>query len=143
MELIPAFPQYLVWANRRAAQMVRTTATDSGLAIFSHLLAAETIWVDRLEGKLASATLRPTWSIEECEALIEPNAQRFERFNVASEGEAIIDYKTTRGEPFRSTIAEIVLHVFAHGSYHRGQISQQIAASGGEIIDTDYILFRR
>jgi len=54
-----------------------------------------------------------------------------------------IDYRTSDGRAFRSTIEDILLHVALHGSYHRGQIALLIRGGGGEPASTDFIAFVR
>ena len=38
---------------------------------------------------------------------------------------------------------DILMHMMAHGAYHRGQISQEVRRLGGEVLDTDFIIFQR
>ena len=52
-----------------------------------------------------------------------------------------VTYRSSTGEAFNSSVDAILLHMFAHGAYHRGQIAQDVRRAGGQIIDTDYILF--
>lgn len=54
-----------------------------------------------------------------------------------------VKYKTTKGVPYEDHIDDILLHLFNHGTYHRGQIAQDLRLNGFEPINTDYITFLR
>jgi uncharacterized damage-inducible protein DinB len=45
--------------------------------------------------------------------------------------------------PFANTIFDMLLQVFTHGGYHRGQIAMEMRRAGLEPINTDYIVFLR
>ncbi|MGA7513237.1 MAG: DinB family protein, partial [Candidatus Sulfotelmatobacter sp.] len=48
-------------------------------------------------------------------------------------------YKNTKGEPWTSTVEDIVTHVLLHSAYHRGQIATLVRASGEQPAYTDFI----
>ena len=50
-----------------------------------------------------------------------------------------IAYTNSKGEPWTSTVEEILTHVVIHSAYHRGQIASDVRASGGVPAYTDYI----
>lgn len=53
-------------------------------------------------------------------------------------------YKNLKGERFKQPVVEILLHVFNHGTYHRGQLVNMLRQAGIEKIPaTDYIVFSR
>ena len=54
-----------------------------------------------------------------------------------------VEYRTSTGAPFRSTVADIVLHVAMHGGHHRGQIATLARQAGATPTSMDYILFAR
>ncbi len=51
----------------------------------------------------------------------------------------VIEYKTYNGDPFSSTLEEIVKHVVNHGTYHRGQVAAMQRMLGAEAVGTDLI----
>ena len=140
-------PEYLVWANGRAAAMLRAApgeAREAGVPILAHLLAVEQIWAGRLTGAPApAAPMRPDWTLEHCEALIPGNAALYRDILADPAAPTEVRYRSFQGEAFVSARADILGQVLLHGTYHRGQISQEVRRSGGESLDTDYILFRR
>jgi uncharacterized damage-inducible protein DinB len=57
--------------------------------------------------------------------------------------ERVVDYRDTRGEPFRSRMHEMLRHVVNHASYHRGQVTNHLRAVGGVPPSTDLIRWYR
>ena len=45
----------------------------------------------------------------------------------------------SKGEPYTSSVEDILTHVVFHGAYHRGQIAAKMRESGLEPAYTDYI----
>lgn len=136
-------PDYLAWANTCAAEMAAQTPGEEARGILAHILAVETLWADRIGGQPPSCPQRPDWDLPHCQALIPSNAAHYRDLIASRQAGEIIRYRNTRGEEFESSVSDILLHIFAHGAYHRGQISQIVRSAGGEITDTDYILFKR
>jgi uncharacterized damage-inducible protein DinB len=54
-----------------------------------------------------------------------------------------IDYTTSTGDDYSSTIGDILTHVVNHASYHRGQIVHAIREAGGAPPMTDFIFYAR
>ncbi|MDQ2800207.1 MAG: hypothetical protein M3Y13_11255 [Armatimonadota bacterium] len=136
-------PDYLTWANTRAVQMLEQAPMEEGVRIFAHLLAVEVIWAERILGLPAMCPQRPDWDMAECVSRIAPNAACYRDLIGRFQQTDIARYRNSKGEEFESLVADILRQVFTHGAYHRGQISQAVKNLGGEIIDTDYILFKR
>lgn len=88
----------------------------------------------------------PAWSIDQIAA----DAARLDRdwsgyldtlddAGLAAE----VDYTSTDGVRWRSTVDEILTHVHNHSTYHRGQIAMLIKQCGGAPQPTDYIALTR
>jgi uncharacterized damage-inducible protein DinB len=56
-----------------------------------------------------------------------------------------LHYRNIKGEEFTQPLHEILLHVFNHGTYHRGQLVTMLRALGHEaaIPQTDFIVWAR
>jgi uncharacterized damage-inducible protein DinB len=141
MDYLQDLPEFLIWANGRVLQMLRQTALDDGHRIFAHILAAERVWASRLMAEPMPCPVWPDWTLAECVPLMPENGARYRRILAARSFGEPVAYRNSRGEAFESSVARILLHVFAHGAYHRGQIGQDVRRAGGQLIDTDYILF--
>ncbi len=48
-------------------------------------------------------------------------------------------YKNSKGEPWTSTVEDILTHVVLHSAYHRGQIASLMRAGGEQPAYTDFI----
>ncbi len=54
------------------------------------------------------------------------------------------DYENSKGEQFKQPIFQMLLHVFNHGTYHRGQLVTMLRQLGVENIPaTDFIVWSR
>jgi uncharacterized damage-inducible protein DinB len=140
---------HAAWANRRVLEPLRADKGENQRAreLFAHILNSERVWLTRLGGQDSNAL--PIWSelsIEACAALLEENAAAFHEF-IAGMTEAdfnrVLTYRNQTGKEFSTAVADILTHVAAHGSYHRGQITEAVRHAGGEPVGTDFILFVR
>jgi len=140
--------EHLEWADAAALEALRASGGSDARALttYSHVLGAEAVWLARLAGRTSDIAVWPVLTLEQAAALAARNAAELDAL-VASLGpddlDREIDYRTSDGRAFRSTIDDILLHVALHGSYHRGQIALLIRVGGGEPASTDYIAFAR
>lgn len=140
--------RYVAWADARSLASLRAAsdAHGEGLPLFSHILAAEHVWLSRLEKREPRLPVWPTLSFDECEKLAAENALGYENFLADMTEEqlkALVHYKTSKGQEFSTPAIDILMQVNTHGAYHRGQISRIISRSGGQAINTDFITFTR
>lgn len=49
-----------------------------------------------------------------------------------------IQYRNTRGELFALPLADLMLHVIDHATYHRGQLNTMIKRAGGQTVNISY-----
>lgn len=134
---------YDAWANREVIQSLRKTPDfpPKALKLLSHILSAEMLWHERIEGQAQGLAVWPDLSLTECEAL----AQRLDGIwgsYVEQGGAALakeISYKNSKGETWSSRVEDILLHVVTHSAYHRGQIASAMRAAGREPAYTDFI----
>jgi uncharacterized damage-inducible protein DinB len=55
----------------------------------------------------------------------------------------IIKYTTSTAGYFETSVNDILLHVFNHGTYHRAQIAKEMTMHNIKPVNTDYIQFMR
>lgn len=138
---------HLVWANRRALASLRRAPDDEGRRYLAHLLASEKVWLTRIRtGESSDLEIWPELTLDGCEDLMRENAQSYGDLLVElSEDELSrkVTYQNSRGVEFHTPLVEILLHVFTHGAYHRGQIARRVRSAGGEPVNTDVITFVR
>ena len=59
------------------------------------------------------------------------------------EAERLVEYSSTEGRAWANSVGEIMVHLFAHGQYHRGQIALLLGRLGVKSPSTDYIIRAR
>ena len=140
--------RYVAWADRRALDALRATpgAQPEAVPLLAHLLAAEHVWLARLEQREPRHPVWPTLTLDECDALAAENEAGYGAF-LGRVGDdqlgAVVRYRTTRGDEWETPVVDILTQVITHGSYHRGQIAKAIGRSGGTAVFTDFIIFSR
>lgn len=114
----------------------------------AHVLSAEWVWVSRLEGT-SPVSMPAEWkaySREQIDAEWKGVAGRLERFAARlgdADVERAIDYRNIAGQPFTSTVGQILRHVVNHSTYHRGQVTTMLRQLGAKPPTTDLIHFYR
>ncbi len=139
---------HLVWADRRTAASLATLepAPADVLATWAHLLAAEAVWLARLEVVAPSVAVWPALTLAECTALAERNHALLSRYAIEYAGNnpsRHVAYHNSRGDAFTTTVEEILHHVVLHGMYHRGQLAHAVRSGGGAPLATDLIAYLR
>jgi uncharacterized damage-inducible protein DinB len=134
---------YDVWANREVLAALTTNGgPQRSIKLLSHIIAAEWVWLDRLEGRPQSIAVWPDLPLDECRSHIDRLDtlwnQYLDRVG-SSELSSLISYKNSKGEPWNSAIEDVLVHVTTHSAYHRGQIAMDVRAAGLQPAYTDYI----
>ena len=135
---------YDTWANREVLASIRTSTrpAERSLQLLAHILSAERLWLERLRQQTQSQPVWPNFSLDQCEAQIAEVAFLWQEYigqlSVAQLPQKIT-YKNSKGEPWSSTVEDILTHVILHSAYHRGQIASQMRASGVQPASTDFI----
>jgi uncharacterized damage-inducible protein DinB len=146
------------WANRTVWQFLQSSPFstswgrvgdgelkgDGGRALrrLNHIAGAGLLWYDRLHNHPPSVPVWPDWSLDDCGRQLLRLALLWNEYmkNLTPERLATqITYTNSKGEPWTSTVEDILYHVVLHSSYHRGQIASDIRDSGDDPPYTDYI----
>jgi uncharacterized damage-inducible protein DinB len=133
--------RYDIWANRETLGSLQSGAPQRSLRWMGHIIGAEYIWLSRLENRPAELAVWPDLSIEECHRrLRELSGRLMETLSAGPErlGETVA-YTNSKGQPWTSTVEDILTHLTIHSAYHRGQIASDLRAAGYEPAYTDYI----
>ena len=136
------------WADRRSLAALRDApaAQDEALPLLAHVLAAEHVWLSRLDGSQARFAPWPRLTLDECERLADENAAGYAAYLGRlgdDQLDAAVHYRNTKGEEFATAAIDILTHVFSHGAYHRGQVAKIIGRCGGTAVNTDFMMFAR
>ncbi len=112
------------------------------------MLEVENVWWERL--RLAEHTTLSGWFTGNFEELAKKLVQLSQQWNdwVTNAKEANINhvfaYRNNKNELFKQPVQEVLLHLFNHQTYHRGQIVTMLRQSGlSKIAPTDFIVFSR
>ncbi len=140
---------HFAWANRAVIESLASQKEipRKARAILSHLLAAEDLWLCRINGVPERAL--PVWpdlSLADCEARCAGNEEAFRKLLDSIDDSGLgrpVAYVNSKGERFENTVQDILIHVCQHGSYHRGQVAVLVREAGGSPINTDYIAWVR
>ena len=135
---------YDVWANRETLTAVRASRASvaRGLQLLAHILSAELLWLERLQQQPQSQPVWPEMSLEECEPRIGEVAELWRGYLGAlgpDDPGRSISYKNSKGEPWSSSVEDVITHVLLHSAYHRGQIASFMRANGDTPAYTDFI----
>jgi uncharacterized damage-inducible protein DinB len=146
-ELILQFSVYNIWANQLLFDTIlqlpeekqtQTVASsfDSLQKTVLHMLDAESMWWQRM--KLSERVIRPSENFsgnfrDVSENLLQQNRQWNEWVMNAQEHmlQHVFIYQNTKKEQFKQPVYQMLLHMFNHGSYHRGQLVTMLRQLGG------------
>jgi RimJ/RimL family protein N-acetyltransferase/uncharacterized damage-inducible protein DinB len=148
LRVLVRLQSHMAWANRRARDAVAQTSPEQrkGIELLGHILGAEQVWLSRMNGVTPTTAVWPALSLEQVDALARDNDRAFRELIFGQSVEGLrrnISYRTSGGDEYVSTVEDILLHLFLHGAYHRGQIAQGQRADGLVPASTDYIAFAR
>ncbi len=133
------------WANRevwKAVDAEGLQSTRSG-EILSHILETEYLWYARIEGHYDH--IQSVWTkrcLEHPDAHIDDLRRKWSDLLhkiTPTELKKKMRYRNTKGIEFENSIQQMLVHVIHHGTYHRGQIAQEMRNAGKEPASTDYI----
>jgi uncharacterized damage-inducible protein DinB len=140
--------RYVAWADRRALEALRGTpaAQAEALPLLAHVLAAEHVWLARLEQREPRFPVWPALGLGECATLGAENEAGYQAFLGRlgdDEPAGAVRYRTSQGQEFVTPVLDILTQVVTHGPYHRGQIAKAVGRCGGVAVNTDFITFAR
>ncbi len=159
-KLLLQYAAYNVWANQRMVECIENLSDDqinreinssykSIYATLLHLWDAESIWWQRI--KLQEQIDVPGTNfngsvLELGNSLMKQSKQWKEWTDLATEAalEHEFIYRNSKKEQFKQPVNEVLIHLFNHQSYHRGQLITMFRQVGLETIpNTDFINFSR
>ena len=132
--------RYDSWANRETLKSLSPGSPESAMKRMAHIAAAEGLWLDRIAGKTTGAVW-PDLDVERIsEALASLERRWRELMQSGNPGlERQVHYKNSKGEPWASSVSDIIQHVVFHSAHHRGQIASDLREAGEEPAYTDFI----
>lgn len=149
MNVFDSLFDHALWADERSRQEVAAMGAQSpqlaaATRIHAHLAGATHTWLSRLQGRNPVHAVWPDLSLDEASALTRESIGAMR--TLAADPAALdrqVEYRNTKGETFRNSIGEVLMHVVMHMSYHRGQLALLARQAGATPIATDYIVYVR
>ena len=147
MQSLSRLFNHMEWADKRTLEALRSLREPPSQAIdlLAHMLAAEHVWLRRIQHRTPAYDIWPKLSIEECERLSRANHRYFKELLGDTDigiGDTVT-YSNSSGRTFDTELRDILLHITHHGMYHRGQVALLVRAAGGSPLATDFIAFVR
>jgi uncharacterized damage-inducible protein DinB len=159
-EQLTELAAYNLWANHLLLDLINNLPEEkqkqelpsSYKSIYTtvlHMWTAESIWWQRmkLQERFSIPMEEFKGSLKEMSGqLLEQDRQWKEWVSAASEPMLRHEFKyhNSKRESFKQPIYQMLLHVFNHGSYHRGQLVNMLRQLGIEKIPaTDFIVWSR
>lgn len=159
-ELLKQYAAFNVWATQKIAEVIlslpeekqRQEVPSSFSSLHTtllHMWDAESIWWQRL--KLQERIIVPnqvfTGTTKELVDSLHQQSKQWEDW-ISNASDLSIDhvfqYQTFSKEQYKQPTWQMLLHVFNHGTYHRGQLVNMLRQLGVEKIPaTDFIIWAR
>src|SRR5262249_26725637 len=135
---------YNFWANQEVINMIAAVGAqdERSLQLISHIFAAERLWLERLKKQPQSTPVWPELDLKRCQEQLDELSRLWNEYlELITAGDVLltISYKNSKGEPWTSSIVDVLTHVVMHSAYHRGQIASHMRESGQTPANTDFI----
>jgi uncharacterized damage-inducible protein DinB len=138
MNLVDHFARLFTYddrAKREVLANLRATPAPplQSLKLIAHILAAERLWLERLNQQKQTLLVWPEFTIEQCEGQVAELAPLWKNYLAASSEEELgksVNYRNSKGEAWSSRKGDILMQVIMHSAYHRGQIATAVRAAG-------------
>ena len=159
-ELLLQYAMFNHWANQRISyeimgmdenlhqQLVKSSFPNL-YATMLHLWDVESAWYQRIHGHeqimMPSKNFNPNMK-ETINGLLNQSQQWIHHIQSISETDlqGMISYKNMAGVPYTEHLFQLMLHLFNHQTYHRGQLVTMMRELGEEkFSSTDFITWVR
>ena len=159
-ELLQQYATYNLWANKTLLAKLRGVSSEilhkeTGSSFGSiyktlvHLMEVEEIWWQRLklQDHVQMPKKDPDENIELVSSRLLTLSKQWSEWVIESNEKNlthVFAYYNSKKEFFKQPVNEVLLHLFNHQTYHRGQIVTLLRQNGIEKIPaTDFIVFTR
>ncbi len=159
-ELLSRYAAFNLWANQKILEAILSltdeqqqqetpSSFNSLYKTLLHMWSAESVWWQRI--KLQERIVFPmetfSGTMADLASQMQGQGQLWVEFvNSSSEAglQHVFQYYNSKKEYFKQPVYQVLLHVFNHSTYHRGQLVTMMRQLGVEKIPaTDFILFER
>ena len=159
-ELLKQFAAYNAWASQKLMEVILalpeekqvaevTSSFNSLYKTVLHMWDAESAWWQRMKMQerlvIPSKNFKGTMT-DVANGLMQQSRQWEEWAANASELsiEHVFQYYNSKKEHFKQPVWQVMIHVFNHDTYHRGQLVTMLRQLGVEKIPpTDFVVYAR
>ena len=146
--MVRRMAQHNAWADVLLLDALTAQSPPPALAWreYTHVLGAETVWLDRLLRRTPRVPVWPELSPEEATSLAHLIRGEYATYVAALTAEELdtrVPYVNSAGQSFETPVSDMLLQVFLHGQYHRGKINLLLRQAHLPPTPTDYISFAR
>jgi uncharacterized damage-inducible protein DinB len=127
------------WANREEVTRLRGIGSPPALRLLNHIIGTQWLWLARIRSERPKMAVWPELTLDQAEAELDPLRDAWRETLRDVDRATSIEYRNSKGEPWSSTIEDVLVHVVMHGSYHRGQIATIVRQGGETPAYTDFI----
>jgi len=159
-ELLRQYAAYNIWASQQILEVILTLQEEKQKAelpssfnslykTILHMWDAESIWWQRM--KLHERIIRPSQdfsgTMQDAATGLLSQSRRWEEW-ISNASELSIDhvfqYQTFSKQQFKQPTWQMLLHVFNHGTYHRGQLINMLRQlEVNKVPATDFVIWTR
>ena len=144
LEHLRRLHRYEDWANRRTLAALRApgAASERAAAWMGHVVGASRLWLSRLQRDPHPPQVWPRMTPAECDQAWADTAERWSAWIAELRPDSLsetIEYVNSKGEPWTSSVEDVLTHLALHSAYHRGQIAADLRARGCEPPYTDFV----
>jgi len=159
-EMLQQYVAYNTWATQKLVEVIQPMAMDqlekeitgsfsSIHLLLLHIWDAESIWWQRL--KLQEVITAPSANFKgnakDVAAALMHQDRLWENWVVQANESAfthVFFYRNSKKEQFKQPVYQVLLHLFNHATYHRGQFVHALRQLGiATIPATDFIVWSR
>jgi uncharacterized damage-inducible protein DinB len=149
--------EYTAWASLRLREAAARlspeeltrdfgTSDRSVLGTLAHVFGADRVWLLRVTGRPQqglSCADRELPAIQRDWPAVYDGWREWSQTLTDESLLTVLDYTDLRGNPWRQSLWQIVLHVVNHGTHHRGQVSGFLRSMGHTPPALDLIAYYR
>jgi uncharacterized damage-inducible protein DinB len=159
-QLLQQYGEYNLWSNSKMAEAIKLLSHEQQhkeiISSFSslyktavHVFGAETVWYNRILKGANISKIEDNFNdsmdlLGDAWLALDDQLSLF----VASVTESFLyeklDYQSMKGDSFSEELYLVLLHMFNHSTYHRGQMVTMLRQAGAEKIpNSDFIAWAR
>ena len=159
-ELLSQYASYTSWANTLLVQAILLLPEEKQKEKFQssygslyltvlHMWDASSIWWQRikLQERITVPSESFTGDMKELAMQIQKQDKLWQEWVAGSQEhmmQHVIQYRNLKKEMFKQPVFQVLLHLFNHGTYHRGQLVNLLRQAGvTKIPCTDFIVWSR